>query len=337
MKKYLVFGLTALMLLSLFTGCKAKDRILYAKANLSKAVELADYKGLEVKTSSAEVQELYAEELESDVEAKELYNKKTEGAVAEGDIANIDYVGKKDGVAFEGGTASGYDLTIGSNTFIDGFESGIIDKEIGTTFDLNLTFPENYGNTDLAGKEVVFTVTVNYVKQPQSPEEGYEKAGFSSVEKYEADLTKRAVKNYLLQQIIKASKVKDYPEEDAELLCEAYLKMAESEMQSQGISLETYLSYMGQTMEQFENTVIEEQVKPTMDNQMPIYAIMDEEEIAITDKEIDDKIKQLLKETGSTTLSKEDFIEYFGYYYFENIVATEKVMDVLYENAKISE
>lgn len=83
--------------------------------------------------------------------------------VADGDTVNIDYTGYKDGEAFEGGSTNGAgaDLTIGSGTYIDGFESGLIGKKVGDTVDLNLTFPENYGAEDLAGADVVFTVTIN--------------------------------------------------------------------------------------------------------------------------------------------------------------------------------
>ena len=83
---------------------------------------------------------------------------------AEGDTANIDYSGTKDGVAFDGGTAEGYDLKLGSGTFIDGFEDGVIGMNVGDEKDLNLKFPDNYGSADLAGQEVVFHVKLNQLK-----------------------------------------------------------------------------------------------------------------------------------------------------------------------------
>ncbi len=86
----------------------------------------------------------------------------------EGDVVNIDYVGTKDGEAFDGGTASGYDLTLGSGQFIDGFEDGVIGMETGDEKDLNLTFPEDYGSEDLAGQDVVFHVTLNAIKDPEN-------------------------------------------------------------------------------------------------------------------------------------------------------------------------
>ena len=129
-------------------------------------VKLGDYKGLEVTLASTDVTD---EEVEQQVETNLNNNDKSEelkeGTVENGDVANIDYEGKLNGKAFDGGTAEGYDLTIGSGSFIDGFEDGLIGKKIGDTVDLNLTFPEDYSSTDLAGKEVVFTVKINSVKR----------------------------------------------------------------------------------------------------------------------------------------------------------------------------
>ena len=134
------------------------------KSSLSKYIDLGEYKGIEVDTSSDGFGVYYDNQISSDVANYDLYVRKTEGRVEDGDTANIDYVGKKDGVAFDGGTADGYDLVIGSGSFIDGFEDGLIGAEIGSTVDLNLEFPDDYQSEELAGKAVVFTVTVNYVK-----------------------------------------------------------------------------------------------------------------------------------------------------------------------------
>ena len=104
------------------TGCGKKAKRQLYNDKLSKYITLADYKGLKVDTKSDEFKKYYDNMISSDVSSNNLYVKKTEGTVANGDTANIDYTGKKDGVAFDGGTAAGYDLTIGSNSFIDGFE-----------------------------------------------------------------------------------------------------------------------------------------------------------------------------------------------------------------------
>ena len=163
MKRLICFLMVTATVLGL-AGCGKKAKRQLYNDKLSKYITLADYKGLKVDTKSDEFKEYYGNMISSDVSSNNLYVKKTEGTVANGDTANIDYTGKKDGVAFDGGTAAGYDLTIGSNSFIDGFETGLIGKKIGDTVDLNLKFPENYSSAELAGKAVVFTVKINYVK-----------------------------------------------------------------------------------------------------------------------------------------------------------------------------
>lgn len=132
---------------------------------LSNVTLSGDYKGLEL--SIAKQTEVTDEDVENI--AIQTYNQmgaksNVEKTVVEsGDTVNIDFEGKKDGVAFDGGTSQGYNLTIGSGSFIDGFEDGLIGVNVGDTVDLNLTFPEGYQNADLAGQDVVFTVTVNFI------------------------------------------------------------------------------------------------------------------------------------------------------------------------------
>ena len=182
MKRLICFLMVTATVLGL-AGCGKKAKRQLYNDKLSKYITLADYKGLKVDTKSDEFKKYYDNMISSDVSSNNLYVKKTEGTVANGDTANIDYTGKKDGVAFDGGTAEGYDLKIGSNSFIDGFESGLIGKKIGDTVDLNLKFPENYNSAELAGKAVVFTVKINYVKteEERKPEDYYSELGFKSI------------------------------------------------------------------------------------------------------------------------------------------------------------
>ena len=196
MKKIICLLLGVMLTALTFAGCgKTAERQLYNE-KLSKYINLGEYKGIKVYTKSDEFKEFYNSVISSDVSSNDLYVKKTEGEVANGDTVNIDYTGKKDGVAFDGGTAEGYDLTIGSNSFIDGFETGLIGKKIGETVDLNLTFPENYDSSELAGKAVVFTVKINYVKteEERKPEDYYSEIGFKTLKAYTDDVTERAVK-----------------------------------------------------------------------------------------------------------------------------------------------
>ncbi len=170
MKKMAVAMLAALLTVSSLTGCSKAGNdtnAAYLKdTDVSKYVTLGDYKNLTVEVASPEVTDdevaSYIQYVQNSMAATVEV---TDRAVQTGDTVNIDYAGKyaDSGEAFDGGTAQGYNLTIGSHTFIDGFEDGLIGAELGQTLDLNLKFPDSYSNADLAGKDVIFTVTVNKI------------------------------------------------------------------------------------------------------------------------------------------------------------------------------
>ncbi len=146
-------------------------------SNVSDFIELGEYKDINWEEgTAAKVLNQYLSQ-KCSPEEKII----TDRPIKNGDIANINYVGKKDGVAFDSGTADNYDLTIGSNSFIDGFEEGLIGVSTGETVDLNLTFPEEYPSADLAGAKVVFTVTVNSIKTVSYKEKDIEAAKKASL------------------------------------------------------------------------------------------------------------------------------------------------------------
>lgn len=154
-------------------------------------IELASYTGLEL---TKEVEEVTDEDVQTEIEKAMVELKEGSAVVADGDTAVIDFVGKRDGVAFDGGTAFDYELIIGSKSFIDGFEAGLIGVKKGEKVDLNLTFPETYSaNKELAGKDVVFTVTVNEVKRkPELTDEWFANyTQYATLEEYRAQVRKR--------------------------------------------------------------------------------------------------------------------------------------------------
>ena len=338
MKRIICCLLAALTVFGL-AGCGKKAKRQLYNGKLSKYITLADYKGLKVDTKSDEFKEYYNNVISSDVSANDLYVKKTEGTVANGDTANIDYTGKKDGVAFDGGTAEGYDLKIGSNSFIDGFETGLIGKKIGDTVDLNLTFPENYNSAELAGKAVVFTVKINYVKteEERKPEDYYSELGFKSLDKYTADVTERAVKNYLLDKVKSGSKIKEYPQDEIDTMYGSYKNMLEQNLKSSyGVDFATYLTSNNMTEESFKEDLVKNQIKPAMDEQMVAYSILDNEKLGLKDEEINKKIDETVKSINNSQVTAETVKNYYGEYYFEYMTVSEKVSDYLYKNAKIS-
>ena len=344
MKRILSLVMATLCVVLCLCGCgkkaKSADRIMY-NCDLSKYVKLGKYKGIKIDTSSEEFNNAFNEVLLADIDNHDLKTKKTEGTVRAGDTANIDYVGKKDGVAFEGGTASGYDLEIGSGNFIEGFEDGLIGVQIGSTVDLNLTFPENYNSAELAGQAVVFTVTVNYVSSTDgvTPDMIFGDMGFESVEAYEEDIKNRASENCILDKIKTICEVKDYPQEDLDTIYgyrkDYYKNYVE---QNVGTSLSEYLKSNNLTEESFKDSIITNEVKPFMKTEMVFYAILDKEGLKVTEKDIDAQLDKAVKQysQNGSMISKEDLIKYNGKYYFECLAVQDKALSFLSKNAKIS-
>lgn len=169
MRKKLAAFLLCLSTTAVLCGCGGNT----GSSDAEKLVKLGDYKSLEIELDkSYEISDDSVKEtIESFFLSVPVYTEnKDKTEVAEGDVVNIDYKGVKDGEAFMGGTDEGYNLEIGSGTFIDGFEEGLIGKKVGETVDLNLTFPEDYDNEELAGKDVVFTVKINSIQDKSYPE-----------------------------------------------------------------------------------------------------------------------------------------------------------------------
>lgn len=340
MKRILSLTLVVFWLLALLTACGKNKTILFSSVDFDKALTLAEYKGITLDTSSDEYGEFYDNVIVSDIKNNSLYIEKTEGTVSDGDIANIDYVGKKDGVAFEGGTDEGYDLEIGSNSFIEGFESGLIGAEIGKTIDLNLTFPEDYGNEELNGADVVFTVTVNSVQTTDGvePKDIYEDLGYKTLKEYENDVKERATENYFLNLVRSKSEIKEYPDEDVKTLKTQIKDALNNNFTSYyGMSLESYLTQNGMTMIDFENNLLNNQVKPLIAETMPLYAILDKEGVKITDEDIETKLDELVKEyeSSGTSVDAETIKKSVGEYSIENLAVQEKALEIIKENAKI--
>lgn len=176
-KNLIKMGLAVAAATMVVTGCKksgtnqggsesstaAAENESLGKMTDNASIRLGNYKGLKLTARMEDVTDAQMEEELERLQAQ--YPAEVTGRPArEGDVANIDYVGTRDGEAFLGGTGEGYDLTLGSGTFIDGFEDGVIGMSTGDEKDLNLTFPETYGNAELAGQDVVFHVTLNAIK-----------------------------------------------------------------------------------------------------------------------------------------------------------------------------
>lgn len=278
-------------------------------------VTLGEYTNLKVKKEKAKVTK---EEVDNSI--KELLNEYAEvvvkeGNVESGDIAIIDFAGYKDGVAFEGGTSENYSLTIGSNTFIPGFEDAVIGMAKGEEKDIELTFPEDYMQEDLKGQKVVFKVKVNEIKTRKIPElnkeffEDLNMEGITDKESLEKDikeeLTHRkehelehAYEDACLDKAANNMKIEILPELIDDEAHQMYHEFMDR-MKRQGIPEELYLKYTNSKEEDLIEKMKDE-AKKRIQYRYLLREIIKKENIKITDKEAKEKIKEIAKQYNVT-------------------------------------
>ena len=277
-----------------------------ATADIVPEVKLGDYKKLGIKKPESKVAEKDVKEILENISTSFAEKKVAKKAAESGDEVIIDFVGKKDGEPFQGGSAKDYKLMLGSNTFIPGFEDGIVGHEPGDKFNLKLTFPEDYGVSDLAGAKTVFEVLlkqVNEVKKAPIDDELAKKCGpFKNLDELKADIKKNLsaqnehkqnekFKDDLLNALVKKSKV-----EAPEILIDDQLRMIRDDMSrnaaSQGMSFEEFLEANHETVESWEKEarkVAETRVKASL----VLQTLAIEEKITVSDDLVAAKIAEL--------------------------------------------
>lgn len=317
----------------------------------SKVTKLGNYKGVEAEAVSTEVTE---EEIQAEIDALLAFYPDTrpiEGktVIEDGDTVHIDFVGKLDGVPFEGGSSQGegYDLTIGSHSFISGFEEGLIGKEIGNTYDLNLTFPDPYkNNPDLAGKDVVFEVTVHdiieYVDAEWTDEFVQKHTEYDSIDAYmegtRATLEEDKVRNQpseweyrVIQAVIEDSEF-DFDEEEIESLITSIVQEYEMYASMYGMEMADFLQYYmnGISEEEFRQQA-RERAEYQLKNQLVIDAISAAENISVTEEEYQEGLKGLAEQYGAE--SPEAFEGQYGRETVEAGIIYDKTVDFVVEQA----
>ena len=261
--------------------------------DVEKYVTLGDYDGMEVEVAGDfEVSdEDVVDYINGMLSYHPGYEDTDKQTVEDGDCVNIDYEGKKDGVAFDGGTAQGYVLEIGSNTFIDGFEEGLIGVNVGETVDLNLTFPEDYQSADLAGADVVFTVTVNkIVKKVETTYDqltdeyvsdnlNYESVDelYNDTKSYMEDDCEQnrvvAERSAVLDKLIENSKVA-IPDGLLEMKVDQYIQQFTKQNCQDGKTLSDYLSANYNMTEEDFNSTITSEMEENLDDEMVLEALV---------------------------------------------------------------
>ena len=296
MKRIAATALAIMLLFACFcmAGCKSAAY----DYDLTEYITLPDYRNMKIDTKSNDYQmglqsENYSNLSELEVDDLITETEYTKGTVQPLDIVNIDYVGRKDGVAFEGGTAEGYDLQIGSSSFIEGFEAGLVGVKIGDTVDLNLTFPENYGSAELAGTDVVFTVTVNRLNRPviaPITDDIAAKLGFGSATEYQQSLESTYYTNHAWSELVNSTKVLQYPEREKKQYIDANIEQMEQQAATNNTTLDAMLSSYGMTVEDYR-----EQLEPYAESyvlqNMITHAIAKAENLSIDKAEVDEQVE----------------------------------------------
>ena len=317
-----------------------------AETEILPKVTLGDYKKLKAKAGKVTVAAKDIDEIIDRMRQGFSEKKDVTRAAKDGDEVIIDFTGKKDGVAFDGGTATDYNLTLGSNSFIPGFESGIIGKKVGETFDLDLEFPKDYHAKDLKGAKVTFTTTLKAIKEvvlPDVSDEFAAKAGpFKTVAELKADIkreltdqkereAKEKLKDELVKELIEVSKV-PVPE----VLLKDQAASIERDMQQnlmyQGITLEQYLENKGfESKEKWLETEVSDAAKKRVQAGLALAELSKVEKINATEKELDEHVERYKKQYANNPSMVAQFDMPEARRDIANRLLTEKTVDRLVE------
>lgn len=314
MKKRMVMLLTGAAAASMIlAGCSSSTGLETDELTISK------YKGVEVEQVE-KPEEITDEDVENAIQGTLQTNTTTiditDRAVQDGDTATIDFVGKINGEEFEGGSATDYQLVIGSGAFIDGFEDSVIGHNIGETYDWAGAFPEDYSNADYAGKDVVFTITVKAITQQEVPELTDEfvktvSEESETVEEYKeevkANLEEDAQSNYdsqlsqsVWQAVLDNTEVKKYPEDEVSEISDSLIEQYKSAAEYYGQEYEDFIqTQMGYSVEDFEEQV-DEAAKASVKQTMVTTAIAEKEKIQLSDEEYEKQLEQMVEDYGYT-------------------------------------
>lgn len=352
MKKKWMSIVAVLCIICVLAGCgeapAVTNRSLY-RMDVSKYVTLGEYDNINVSVEPAKVEQSQWDELLLAVYQSYVTAENggiVDRAVEIGDTVIIDYEGRKDGIVFAGGTASNADLTIGSGSFIDGFEDGLIGVMPGSTVELNLTFPENY-NEELAGQAVVFTVTVNYIlpaeedKMEDSVVAAFGVPDVNTVEElrqyvygYLYDNAEAnyqyMVQNAIMEQLLNGCVIEELPETFVESYHDGMYNSLFNAASGYGMDVDTYVSLMGMTKEEYVNHYSLLQAK----QDVLLQAIANRENLTVSDEELQTELEG---EAAAAGITVEGLLGNYDREEYRNYIMSEKVMKYLMEKAEITE
>ena len=331
--------------------------------NASDYVTLGDYLGVEVELSDeyATDDEAFDNFLDSEIAAAAGYEKDPDATVVEEDsIVNLDYTGIKDGEPFEGGTAEDQTIdvagncAVGGSGYIDGFTSGLPGMKVGETKDCDVTFPENYGSAELAGQQVIFRFTINYICKPGMTRDDLtddyvkENLGADSVESYikneresfesqQSDSRDSAIRSAVMEKVMSDATISGYPEAVVESRLKQYIESYRS--YSDDGDVEKYIEEnLGISFDEFKDEM-RDQIHESLDNEMVLTAIADAERIEADDEGFSAYVAEMMSRYGAT--DEASFYRSYGITaadgeaYLRSIYRCNKAMDLCVEQAVI--
>ena len=321
-----------------------KDIVFTAKVVVKPEFELDGYKGVKAEKAEYPVTD---QDVEDEIEKIRERNSRLVPAddrpIQADDIANIDFDGSVDGVPFEGGKGENFDLTIGSGQFIPGFEDQLLGKSTGDEVDVNVTFPEEYHAEDLAGKDALFKVKINSVKFKELPEAdddfAMDVSEFDTLDEYKADIREKLTKqnedrakNETEQNVVDAvcEKAEIYiPEEMINSQIDNMVRDMDMQMRYQGLDLQSYMKYTGQTMD-----MIRAQYKPEAEKRVKRTLVLEKvaelEKVEATEDDINGEYENISKENG---MKVEDIKKYIPESDITERIKAQKAIALLVENA----
>ncbi len=323
-----------------------------ATVRVKPEVTLGQYTGLKVTKPVIEVTEQDVEnELKRLQERHARLVNLEEGIVEKGDIAVIDYVGRKDGVEFEGGKGENYSLEIGSGTFVPGFEDQLVGAAIGETREIKVTFPEDYPNDDLKGQEAVFTVTVNSVKRKEflalDDEFAKDVSEFDTLDELKADIfnklkenadkeIKYLINNEAIKKAVENAEV-DIPEEMIDTRLLEMLDNMENRLQSQGLDMEKYLKYTGSTLDELKNSLRDDAARGVKTT-LVLEAIAKRENITVTGEDVEKEITRMAEHYRQDPAVLRKILEGQNQLdYIKESLIQQKVIEFIAEKAELVE
>jgi len=326
-----------------------ENLIFTAKVTVKPEVELGEYKGVEVNKAEAVVTDEDVEnELKRIVERNARMVTVEDRPVQSGDIAVIDFEGFIDGVPFEGGKGENYNLLIGSGHFIPGFEDQLIGANTGDDVDVNVTFPEDYGNKELAGKPALFKVKVKEIKFKELPvvddEFAKDVSEFETLEEYKADLRKKLTEaaehkakheteEKVIEKVVENAVV-DIPRVMIEKQIDNIVYELDLRLRYQGMNLKSYLEYQGMDEKSFREQ-FSERAEREVKTQLVIEKIKEVENIDASEEELKEEIKRLAESYKEDPEAFEKRLKDEDKDYIKDNLIVRKTIDFLVDNAKL--